>query len=678
MPIKCVKIYKTIYPKYILREKMDNKRRRFKRYYFITTYAIISLIIMAFGIGFVVEEHNSFEKNLLAHKQSLLDTRKETIREIVGSTAQQLNIRAKESDSSMHERVKQRLDLAYATAKAVYKSDNADTDDVKSALSSFIWGNNYVFIFSLDGTIISSPLNKDIEGKNVLKHPNTDLRVAMKDTLSKLKYQDEIACITKWSKPVKGGSIVAPKYVHFKKFAPLNWVIGYGEYYDDYTEEVKANALNQIESVTLANNGYIFAATYDGVSLTKPAKGKNMLKTQDMHGTFIVKEMISLAKNGGGFIEYIMPSLNGAREEKKLSYVIGIPEWKWYIGTGVYITDMEHEYALRMRAAQREADEEIFVIIGLIGILLLITGVITYLMSSRLEKLINRHNDEINRKNAELEELNKSLESKINEKTIELKSLNASLEERIHYEVEKNREQEHIMFQQGRLASMGEMLSNIAHQWRQPLNNIALFVQDLRDVYGTEEMNDKYINEYVDNSMNILNHMSGTIDNFRDFFKPNKEKSLFSINDQIKHSLTLVKAAIENNNIHVVTDYRSEGMVSGVPGEYAQVIVNLLTNAKDALLENRPRSPYIRIITKSENGYETVEVIDNGGGIPYEIAEKIFDPYFTTKEEGKGTGIGLYFSKTIIEKNLGGNIMFSNTEDGVIFKVSVPTARIES
>lgn len=660
---------------------MDNKKRRFKRYYFITTYAVISLVILALGIGFVLEKHDSFEKNLLSYKESLIKTKQDTIREIVGATAQQLRIRAAESDNEMQKRVALRLNLAYSTAESIYNNNVADgghAEDIKYALSSFVWGKNYVFIFAMDGTIISSPLNKQIEGRNILKSPNIQLRDAMAEILNKLKTQNEVTTITKWAKPGSLNNDASPKYVHFKKFDKLNWVIGYGEYYDDFTEEVKQNAVRQLESIILSNDGYIFCSTYDGLSLTKPAKNRMMINTQDKNGRFIVKEMIALAKNGGGFIEYTMPSLSGLKEENKMSYVVGIPEWKWYIGTGVYLTDIEQEYNNRIMLAQEETDQEVLVMIAFISLLLILTGIITYLMSARLENLINRHNQEINIKNSELEELNKSLESKVKEKTQELTNLNASLEEKVRLAVEKNREQEHIMFQQGRLASMGEMLSNIAHQWRQPLNNIGLFIQDIKETYHTDEFNEKYLEDTTDTCMHIINHMSGTIDNFRDFFKPNKENVLFSINDQIRSSLALVKAALENNSISINLEFNSRGQVSGVPGEYAQVIVNLLTNAKDAILEHKPDKPFIKIITRSENSYETVEVIDNGGGIPYKIAEKIFEPYFTTKNEGKGTGIGLYFSKTIIEKNMSGNIIFSNTDDGTIFKVSVPTAKVQA
>ncbi len=652
---------------------MNNRRRRFKRYYFITTYAVISVIIVAFGIGFVIEEHDGFERNILAHKQTLIENKKDTIKEIISAFAQRINNSSAEAEAHINERISNRLKTAYTLADALYKSGCSKEEkvrNIKTALSNITFKNSYVFIFDMNGTVISSPLQKDMEGENFLKNNSGKMTTTMSQALSVLRFQDEVSFVAEWQKP--GTEKIGRKFVMLKKFAPLNWVIGYGEYEDDFIQEAQKTALKQLEEVTLSNNGYIFASTWDGISLTKPARGRDMLNTRDADGKYIVKDMIALSKTGGGFYEYTMPGLGGERTEKKISYVVGIPEWKWYIGTGIYLTDVENEYNAQIAKEKEKANEEVIMVTLITSLTLLLTGIITYILSSRMDKLATRHSDEINKKNEELEQLNKSLEDKVNEKTAELLTLNASLEKRIRQEVEKNREHEHIMFQQGRLASMGEMLSNIAHQWRQPLNNVGLFVQDIRETYGTDEFTRDYINTTTNSCMTIIQHMSKTIDNFRDFFKPNKDNTVFNINSQIEHSLTLLRASLENSRIEIIEEYGETGDILGIPGEFAQVLVNIITNSKDALTQHRKDNRFIRITTRSQKGYATAEIEDNGGGISYDIAEKIFEPYFTTKDEGKGTGIGLYFSKTIIEKNLGGNIIFSNTDSGVIFKISVP------
>jgi len=654
---------------------MTQNKEKLKRYYFLTTFAVIAVIIMSIAVGFVIEEHSNFEKTLRINKQNLMDSKKQTLKGIVDSVAQQVRLVISESENSLKDRIDERLNLAYSAAEAVTsaaKNKKDAMDDVKAALSGMVWGRDYIFIFDTDGYVISSPLQKHLEGKNVLHSPNPKLRQTMERSLNILKTTDTVEFNVEWTKP--GDKDAPPKFVKLRKFAPLNWVIGYGEYFDDFTQEVQEKLITQLESIQLPEEGYIFMSDYTGMSLTKPARNKFMLNVQDSNGKYIVQDMIKIAKQGGGFYEYIMPPFPGMKPEKKLSYVTGINGWNWYIGTGIYLTDFENEYAKRMHLEKQDSIKELGVVLLLLSAVLVLAGLVTLVMSNRMEKLIDRHNQEIKRKNEELRTLNISLESKVAEKTTELTALNASLEKRVKDELDKNREQEHIMFQQGRLAAMGEMLSNIAHQWRQPLNNIGLYIQDIQDAQEAGELTTEYMNKSVATCLDIVQHMSVTIDNFRDFFKPDKERVLFCVEDCIKQSLTLLRAGIENSRIEIRTELEKCGKTTGVPGEYAQVLVNIITNAKDALIENNVKNPCITIRCYSENRIATVTIEDNGPGIPENIAEKIFEPYFTTKEDGKGTGIGLYFSKIIIEKNMGGKISFKNTKTGVAFSVSLPEA----
>ncbi len=659
--------------------KVYQNKEKFKRYYFVTTFAVIAAIVMAFGIGFVVEEHRNFEETLRINRINLLESKKETLKGVVDSVAQQVSLSIDDSERLLGERIDERLNIAYEVAMSNYNIAKDDADarrDIKAALSGMVWGNNYVFIFDTDGYVISSPIQKHLEGRNILESPNKAMRETMLSSIQKLKTAETVSAVSPWRKP--DSKEVAVKHYKLRVFRPLNWVIGYGEYVDDFTLETQQKIIKQLESIKLPEDGYIFMADYNGTSLTKPAKGKLMLNIQDSDGKYIVKDMIALAKMGGGFYEYQMPPFPGLKPETKLSYVTGIKGWNWYVGTGIYLTDFENTYAARMKEARKDARKELIMMMALLSAVLAVSGVITLMMSNRMEKLINRHSKEMQRKNEELRQLNTSLETKVQEKTAELTALNSSLEQRIREEIEKNREQEHIMFQQGRLAAMGEMLSNIAHQWRQPLNNIGLYIQDIQDAHETGRLDNEYMNRSADTCLDIIQHMSLTIDNFRDFFKPDKERVLFDVNDCIRHSITLLVAGIENSRIGISTDLKAVGKVTGVPGEYSQVLINIITNAKDALINSNSPNPQIKIRSFSSNGTVTVEIEDNAGGIPAEICDKIFQPYFTTKQDGQGTGIGLYFSKIIIEKNMGGKISFSNSDSGATFSVQLPETAEES
>ncbi|MBZ0157287.1 MAG: MEDS domain-containing protein [Alphaproteobacteria bacterium] len=253
----------------------------------------------------------------------------------------------------------------------------------------------------------------------------------------------------------------------------------------------------------------------------------------------------------------------------------------------------------------------------------------------------------------------------------QLEELNRTLEERVVEEVALNREKDHIMLLQSRQAAMGEMIGNIAHQWRQPLNAVGLIIQALLDAHEYGELDRQHLAGSVEQAMEIIRHMSQTIDDFRNFFKPDKEKHEFSLSGVIRKVVSFIEASFRNNTIRIELDLQEEVCVNGYPNEYSQVLLNILDNAKDAALERHIRDPLVRIRLRREGGRSVVTVGDTMGGIPASVMDRIFEPYFTTKEPGKGTGIGLYMSKNIIEKNMGGRLTARNRDNGAEFIIEV-------
>lgn len=253
-----------------------------------------------------------------------------------------------------------------------------------------------------------------------------------------------------------------------------------------------------------------------------------------------------------------------------------------------------------------------------------------------------------------------------------LEQLNLSLQERISDEVRQNREKDRLMMLQGRQAAMGEMISNIAHQWRQPLNNLGLMIQGLQLDYTYGELTEEHLKQSTEHGMELIQFMSSTIDDFRNFFKPNKQKSRFSLQTVAQRALGFVSASLEDNRIETRLEVLHEATAYGFPNECAQALINLLNNARDALREHRPALPCITISINLAAEGPCIAVSDNGGGIPPEIIDRIFEPYYTTKEQGQGTGIGLYMAKTIIEKNMGGHLTAHNHENGAVFTIILP------
>lgn len=256
-------------------------------------------------------------------------------------------------------------------------------------------------------------------------------------------------------------------------------------------------------------------------------------------------------------------------------------------------------------------------------------------------------------------------------KQLQLERLNQSLEERIEAAIADLRQKDQILIQQGRLAAMGEMLNNIAHQWRQPLNNIGLIVQNIQESFESGELTNAGMERAIDNALDVIIHLSETIDDFRNFFRHDKEKQAFAVNEVVPHSIKYIEATLKSCNIEVEVTAEERVVTFGYQNEYSQVLLNIINNARDVLLERNVANPFICIRVFREHELSVVTVRDNGGGIDAGILPKIFDPYFTTKEATQGTGIGLYMSKVIIEKNMGGSLTARNIDGGAEFRIEV-------
>lgn len=242
-----------------------------------------------------------------------------------------------------------------------------------------------------------------------------------------------------------------------------------------------------------------------------------------------------------------------------------------------------------------------------------------------------------------------------------LKRSELELAQKVRQEVEKNQEKQKLLIQQNKLAAMGEMIGSIAHQWRQPLNNISLILHFIKDNY--KNMQENEITKYANNAKEQLEYMSQTIDDFRNFYKPSKKRDFFDVNEAIIASISILKSQIQKANISLHVSTQSF-MIDGFENEFKQAILNILSNAIDAINQQEMQNAFIRIEIEQNH----ICIANNGGCASKEVLERMFEPYFTTKFEKKGTGIGLYMSKTIIE-NMQGIISVCNTQEGVAFTI---------
>ena len=307
-----------------------------------------------------------------------------------------------------------------------------------------------------------------------------------------------------------------------------------------------------------------------------------------------------------------------------------------------------------------------------------INGNVEYPMFKKIIVSFNIMQDKVLHREEELIKLNKSLEEKVNEKTLELEEINKNLQKRIESEIKLNTQKERIFFEQSKMASMGEMIGNIAHQWRQPLSLISTVSSGLKFKHEMNMFNEKEYLNSLDKILDSTTYLSNTIDDFRNFFKTDKEIVEFNISLLINKAINLMGNSFSTNNIHLQLNI-DNNFIKGYENELLQALLNILNNAKDALLEKSDNKLIIisTIITKDNI---EIQIQDTAGGVPKNIINKIYEPYFTTKHQSQGTGIGLYMTKEIVSKHMQGTVEVKNNQiiyndkklNGALFSVIIP------
>jgi len=266
------------------------------------------------------------------------------------------------------------------------------------------------------------------------------------------------------------------------------------------------------------------------------------------------------------------------------------------------------------------------------------------------------------------------LEERVKQQTKKLEELTHTLEKRVQEEIKKNEEKQKILFMQSRFASLGQMIANIAHQWRQPLTELNWVLFSLKNSLQNADYNGFETN-YIE-AQQIISNMSNTIEDFSNFFNPNKQKSLFAIQDSINDALNILSKELNNENITIAKNF-IDIQVEGISNELSQVIINLIQNAKDAFIINSIADRKIQItISKVEiqsKPFAQIDIDDNAGGIDENYIDRVFEPYFSTKHASTGTGIGLFMSHMIIQNSLNGIITVENKNGGAKFIITIPT-----
>ncbi|MDC0932475.1 cache domain-containing protein [Arcobacteraceae bacterium] len=376
---------------------------------------------------------------------------------------------------------------------------------------------------------------------------------------------------------------------------------------------------------------------------------------KDANGKKFREEFLfNIRKTGESYTEYAYKKPNESEAKLKLSYFKYHEKLNWVVAVGVYIDDIENEILSKRQNLERNVKRQIHQNIVLFLLFLTIAIVVSIFISQEIDRVL------------------KDYQRKVSEDAKLLEELNSTLQNRVQVEIDKNREKEQLLVEKSRFIALGEMISNIAHQWRQPLSELSAILMNIKFKHSLGTLDIDSMQKKSNEATKVLEYMSHTIDDFRNFFMPKKEKEEFLLYTIMNSVMTIISSSLENNNIKVDLKIDENIKVNTYLNEYQQVVLNIMKNAKDVLICNDIKDACITIKAYKENKSIVLTIEDNGGGIVTKPKNKIFEPYFTTKSQADGTGIGLYMSKIIIDKNMDGKLKVTNIKDGAKFWIFIP------
>jgi two-component system, NtrC family, sensor kinase len=622
----------------------------------IIKYSPIFLVLIISIITtqlFIYERNHSFNNDLKQIEETFYKENEDKVKEEVQKVYEFIKEEKEKSEENLKNEIKSRVYEAHQMATNIYEKESTIDENgvkhskehifetIKSALGGIIYNNGrgYFFIDDENGTKLLQPLNEKLEGINLSNYKDANGYQFVRKIITTIKNKNEAFDSYYWYK-AKDSISPDQKISFYKYFEPFNVVIGTGEYVKDFEDELKSELLEKIRNIRFGKDGYIFMYDLNGNTLSHYKKeliGKNRINEKNEEGRYLIKEIIEFAKEKDNrFINYtstVNPN-KLIKNRDKVSYVKIFPEWNWLIGSGFYIKNLNDDIEKRKILLKKSNEKAINYIIYLS---LLITTIFVFI-SFYVSKIVK---DKF--KNYKIE---------------------------IEKEIKNTLEKEKLLIQQSKMATMGEMIGNIAHQWKQPLSVISLSNGIIKLNREFKSFSEEEIEDAIKGIDDSVKNLSSTIDDFRNFFNPNKKEESFNIKDAFDKTFKLIDSQFKYNDIKIIKNIQSV-IIDTYENELLQTLINILKNAKDELIKKDVNEKkFIFIDAIKEDKKLIIRIKDNANGIPEDIIDNIFGAYFTTKEKTGGTGIGLYMSKNIIE-HMGGTLSVSNVEyihDGVKYK----------
>lgn len=778
--------------------KMSIHRTMLLYHVLVSFFALVSV-----GYLWISAERSRFVAEEQFLRASYLEDRKDLLKLEVDQAVDFVRHMQSQTEMRLKENIKNRVYEAYDIADNLYKEHKRtkSTEEIKKIIKDalrpvrFSYNRGYYFAFDMNGTETLFAAKPEMEGKNMLEVRGGQGEPVVADMLSLVKEKGESFYTYTWSKP--GSKGYYPKIAFMKVFKPIGWVFGTGEYIKDVEEDIQKECITWISSIRFSKDGYVFVGQYDGLSLSGPQTGKNMIHVEDVNGVKVVQKLIKAAKSGGGYINYVLPGFEGMKQAPKMSYAVGLDDWQWYIGSGLYVDEIENEIIQREKELKQRIKGTILtislILLSLLGLMFFLYTVFSiriqknlklfahffYCASSNSIKI-----DENELHYTEFMQLAQSANHMIDERrraeqalstshelfltvldsidatiyvadmeTYEILFMNKHMRDAydgdltgeicwksfrngekpcsnctnqqlvdkngkstgVHVWQGKNsrtgkwfinydraiewidgrlvrlqiatdithlKKMEEDLLQARKMEAVGHLAGGVAHEFN---NVLAIIIGNVELMLGDVDKHaplQKNVSEILSASLRARDVVKQLLNFSR---KSGSEKKSVDIRVLLKEALKLLKASIPSNievreNIPLMVD---AVMVDST--QIHQLLINLCNNASQAMgaeggiltieLENVvvDEKKSLELMDLKPGNYVRISVGDTGTGIPREMIDKIFDPYFTTKDVGKGTGMGLAVVHGIVKDHQGAIHVDSTFGEGAVFHVYLPS-----
>ncbi len=599
----------------------------------LTLVLVASFFISSFYIEKVTTYFNQAkEKAIKEH----IDSRKLKSEMWVKQINLLFDYRYNRVQENIENELKLKVDIAYKSIRNIYDKYNSKKSKkeikamIKEVLSQISFNNekDYIFINDFESNTILSAKPKYFDATYI----DADYRSIFLEEIQMVRKHKEGFLYSKYSKN-------EPKdVIYVRDLGIYGWFIGSTISIKEKKRELKASLLDMLKSVPMDENE--FMGIYDGEEA--------LLLSANVQKFIAKDDLKTIGNNLTKQSSWYKDKLDGYYYFSKYYEPLD-----WYLVYGFDIYKMSEKELQKKNKLEQMLDAELEFIVEVSASIIIFVVILSLMLSRKINMIFKEYQEEVQKRRDELEKLNNSLETRVNE------------------QLKAHRQKDKMLIQQSKMAEMGDMLSMIAHQWRQPLNQMSYVLMNIESAYEHDELNKKYLDEKMKEGIDLLEFMSKTIDDFRNYFRPDNEKEFVLVSDIINTSVELIKNSLELNNIEVEIYSNGRNLTHIYKNEFMQVILNLIKNAKDVLVDQKIENPKIIISSTSYKDKLVVEVCDNGGGVDEKIIDKIFEPYFSTKDKKSGTGLGLYMSQMIIQEHLDGEISVTNNEEGACFKIVI-------